>query len=264
MSNRQSLKNTENTTLFLNAWKRLLLAYVISFAASIATAHILVQFLLIKPETIFEISTKRLSYAIPFFDAGSEMGIDSGILLFIWNSAGSLATISFIYTVTLLNPHNVTLFPQWLRKLFCGRTKMKLLCFLPGCLKIDEEALRRAYVWLMVPLLGMILLGIESGLSASTASYIFGSYFIGLISMLPHGIIEIPTISLAGAVTFSAHLMLKKNVGSCKTAEIFSKIRVYRQNIPIRAIALFVICCLFIAGLVEAHITQKIIANMVQ
>jgi uncharacterized membrane protein SpoIIM required for sporulation len=166
--------------------------------------------------------------------------------------------------VTLLNPHNVTLFPQWLRKLFCGRTKMKLLCFLPGCLKIEEEALRRAYVWLMVPLLGMILLGIESGLSASTASYIFGSYFIGLISMLPHGIIEIPTISLAGAVTFSAHLMLKKNVGSCKTAEIFSKIRVYRQNIPIRAIALFVICCLFIAGLVEAHITQKIIANMVQ
>ena len=254
----------ENTYFLLNAWKRLLIAYVISFAASVLAAHVLVQFLLIKPETIFEISTKRLSYAIPFFDVGSKMGIDSGILLFIWNSAGALATISFIYTVTLLNPRNVTLFPHRIRKLFCGKTKMKILCFLPGCIKIEEEALRRAYVWLMVPFLSMILLGIESGLSASTASYIFDSYFIGLISMLPHGIIEIPTISLAGAVTFSAHLLLKEKVPSCMTAEIFSKIEAYRKNIPIQTIAFFVICCLFLAGLVEAHITEKIIANMVQ
>jgi len=254
----------KNTYLLLNAWKRLLVAYVISFAASMLVAHILVQFLYIEPETIFEISTKRLSYVIPFFDAGLEMGIDNGILLFIWNSAGSLVTISFIYTVTLLNPHNITLFPQKIRKLFCGKTKMKLLCFLPGCMQIKEEALRRAYVWLMIPLLGMILLGIESGLSASTASYIFDSYSIGLISMLPHGIIEIPTISLAGSVTFSAHLLLKEKMKFGMTTEIFSKIENYRQNIPIQAIAFSVICCLFIAGLVEAHITQKIIANMVQ
>lgn len=254
----------ENTYLLLNAWKRLLIAYVISFAASVLAAHILVQFLSIKPETIFEISTKRIACAIPFFDAASTMGIDSGILLFIWNSVGSLVTISFIYTVTLLNPRNITLFPHRIRKLFCGKTKMKLLCFLPGCIQIKEEALRRAYVWLMVPLLGMILLGIESGLSASTASYIFGSYFIGFISMLPHGIIEIPTISLAGAVTFSAHLLLKEKMKSCITTEIFSKIEAYRKNIPIQAIACFVIFCLFIAGLVEAHITQKIIANIAQ
>ncbi|MBC8316903.1 MAG: stage II sporulation protein M [Desulfobulbaceae bacterium] len=254
----------ENTHRILNAWKRLLIAYLLSFAASTLIAHILVQFLDINPETIFEISTKRLSYAIPLFDAGSKMGIDSGILLFVWNAAGALATISFIYTVALLNPHKVDFFPQGIRKLFCGKTKMKLLCFLPGCLKIEEEAMRRAYVWLMVPLLGMILLGIESGLSASTASYIFDSYTIGFISMLPHGIIEIPTISLAGAVTFSAHLLLKEKVKSNMTAEIFSKIETYRKNIPIQAIAFSVIFCLFIAGLVEAHITQKIISNLAQ
>ena len=173
-------------------------------------------------------------------------------------------TISFIYTVALLNPHKIDFFPKGIRKLFCGKTKMKLLCFLPGCMKIEEESLRRAYVWLMVPLLGMILLGIESGLSAATASYIFDSYSIGLISMLPHGIIEIPTISLAGAVTFSAHLLVKEKMKSGITAKIFSKIEAYRQNIPIQTIAFSVICCLFIAGLVEAHITQKIIANMVQ
>jgi hypothetical protein len=254
----------KNTYLLLNAWKQLLIAYAISFGASMLTAHALVQFLLVEPETIFEISTKRLSYIIPFFDTGSEMGIDSGILLFIWNSAGALMTISFIYTVALLNPHKIDFFPKGIRKLFCGKTKMKLLCFLPGCMKIEEESLRRAYVWLMVPLLGMILLGIESGLSAATASYIFDSYSIGLISMLPHGIIEIPTISLAGAVTFSAHLLVKEKMKSGITAKIFSKIEAYRQNIPIQTIAFSVICCLFIAGLVEAHITQKIIANMVQ
>ena len=141
---------------------------------------------------------------------------------------------------------------------------MKILCFLPGCLKIEEESLRRLYVWLMIPWLGMILLGIESGLTVSTSTYIFGSYFIGFVSLIPHGIVEIPTISFAGAVAFSAHLLIKEKARGNMTGEIFEKVESYKNEVPLQKIILVVISCLLIAGLVEGHITQKIIDTLLK
>lgn len=248
-----------NKSLFFNAWVRLIFAYLVSFAFSFMAGFFLITILRIAPETIFELSTKRISVAFPVIETGTKMGIDEGILLFAWNTLGALATISFLYTAPLFNPRNIALFPQSLRKVFCGRKRMKILCFLPGCMQIEEEALRRLYVWLMVPWLGMILLGIESGLTASTSSYLFGSYFIGLISLVPHGIIEIPAIALAGAVTFSAHLLIKIKVRENMTDEIFIKLASYKDEVPLQKIILTVIFCLFIAGLVEGHITEKIL-----
>ena len=67
---------------------------------------------------------------------------------------------------------------------------MKLLCHLPGCSKIEVESLRRLYVWLLVPLLGIVLLGLESGLQVATAGEIIGSLSAAVISLLPHGLIE--------------------------------------------------------------------------
>lgn len=249
-------KNTKS--LFLNGWTRLIFAYLISFALSFAVGIFFIKILKTSPETLFEISTKRLSYAFPVFQTGAKLGVDEGILLFIWNSMGALITISFLYTASLFNPHNIALFPQSIRKAFCGKKRMKLFCFLPGCQKITEESLRRVYVWLMVPLLGMILLGTESGLTVSTSSYIFGSYFTGFVSLIPHGIIEIPTIALAGAVTFSAHLLIKEKARENMTAEIFEDVERYKTEIPLQKIVLIVILCLFFAGLVEGHLTQKL------
>lgn len=136
---------------------------------------------------------------------------------------------------------------------------MKILCFLPGCLKIEEESIRRLYVWLMIPWLGMIFLGIESGLTVSTSIYICGSYFIGFVSLIPHGIIEIPTISFAGAVTFSVHLLIKEKAKGNMTGEIFENVESYKNELPLQKIILIVICCLLLAGLVEGHITPKIL-----
>ena len=256
--------NQNNKSLFYNAWARLIFAYLVSFALSFAAGIFFILILRISPETIFEISTKRLSYAFPVFETGVKLGIDEGILLFVWNTLGSLITISFLYTATLFNPHNISLFPQSIRKVFCGRRRMKILCFLPGCLKIEEESLRRLYVWLMIPWLGMILLGIESGMTVSTSTYIFGSYFIGFVSLIPHGIIEIPTISFAGAVTFSAHLLIKEKARGNMTGEIFEKVKNYKNEVPLQTIILIVIVCLLIAALVEGHITQKILDTLVQ
>jgi len=250
-------------TLLCTAWKRLMLAYVLAYAASLLIGVLLLNVGDVAPETIFEVSTKRLAYALPVMDLGAEAGMDGGVLLFIWNAMGALATISFIYTAALFNPLNVKRPPRTMRKIFCSRTRMKLLCFLPGCLKIEAESLRRLYVWLMVPLIGMILLGVETGLSTSTARSVFGSYLAGIISLLPHGIIEIPAIALAGAVAFSAHLLIKPKVPGKRVDEVFQDLDAYKDSLPIKKIALFVVFCLLIAGLVEAHLTPAMVERLV-
>ena len=256
--------STLNNSLFYTAWMRLMLTYLVATGASFTAGLFFIRYLKIAPETILEISTKRLSYVFPIFETGAAMGIDGGILLFIWNSLGALVTISFLYTAPLFNPHHLTLFPHNIRKAFCGRKRMKLFCFLPGCLDFENESLRRLYVWLMIPWLGMILLGIESGLTISTATYLFGSYIIGVVSFIPHGIIEIPTISFAGAVTFSAHLLLKEQSGKKETGEIFQTIESYKGKIPLRQIILIILSCLLLAGLVEGHLTERVLDSLLR
>ena len=136
---------------------------------------------------------------------------------------------------------------------------MKLLCHLPGCRRIEVESLRRLYVWLMVPLLGIILLGIESGLQIATAGEISGSFLSAAISLLPHGLIEIPAVTLAGAVVLSTHLRIRKMAQGNLTQRVFQTMAVHRKTMPIRTIAGSVIGGLLLAGLVEAHVTPHLL-----
>lgn len=235
-----------------------MLTFIYAYVASLLTGIALMNMIDIAPETIFEMSTKRLACALPVVEMGTNAGIDGGIMLFIWNTIGALAAISFTYTATLFNPLDKGKSPKAVRKFFCSPPRMKLLCFLPGCMKINEESLRRLYVWLMVPYIGMILLGMEVGFAASTAKQIFGSYFIGFIALLPHGIIEIPAIALAGAVTYSAHLLIKHRVHKSQICDIFTLVRKHGHTIPMKKVVLAVVICLFMAGFIEAHLTQSL------
>jgi hypothetical protein len=251
-----------NHPLFYVAWKKLIVAYVLSLFMGLVAGTLLVKIGHIRPERLYEISVKRISYAFPVFDTVSRYGIDMGIVLFVWNCFGALVIMSFIYSAALFNPTRIGLPPQVVRRIFCGKTRMKLLCHLPGCKKIEAESLRRVYVWLMVPLLSIILLGIESGLQISTSSYLRGSFFSAIITFLPHGLIEIPTLALAGAVTYSAHLIVGKQAQHNETHAVFQHIETLRNAMPIMRLALLVIGGLFIAGLVEAHVTQRIVNNL--
>ncbi|MBL4901210.1 MAG: stage II sporulation protein M [Desulfocapsa sp.] len=249
----------ENKVYFYRAWARLIFTYLAAFFLSFSGGVFLTQIVGLAPETLFALSTKRISYVLPVFQVGTGIGLDLGILLFAWNSLVSLFTVSFLYTSSFFNPLNVGLFPQAIRKALCGKNRMKLLCFLPGCMRIEEESLRRLYVWLMVPWLGMLLLGFESGLIVSTSTYAFGSYGVGFISLLPHGIVEIPTIAFAGAVTFAAHLKIKEKATEHTVDEIFEVVDAFKNEVPLKKIILLVLFCLFVAGLIEAHITTKIL-----
>lgn len=247
-------------SLLYAAWTQLALAYVIAFGTGLAAGTILLKIGPIRPENLFELSSKRLSYALPVFELGARHGIDQGVLLFAWNAIGALITLSFIYAAAWFNPDHLSSPPRALRRIFCGKTSMKLLCHLPGCGRIEAESLRRMYVWVMVPMLGIILLGMESGLQVSTAAYLFGSFFSAAIALLPHGMIEIPALALAGAVPYSANLLIRQKGGSAPTSAVFQLIERHTRSIPIRKIAWVVIGGLFLAGLIEAHVTPQLMA----
>lgn len=252
----------KSVPLIFQAWVKLLRAYLISFAASLSAGYILIEWIALNPQKIFDITTKRLHAAGTIFEKSLGLGIDPAILLFFWNSAGALATVSFIYSASLINPAQVHQFPKPVRKALVGTVPMKALRFLPGCRAIRKEAVRRAYVWLMVPLLGMILLGAECGFMVSSATHLFDSYLMGIMSLVPHGVVEIPAFSLAGAVTLSGHLKVKQAAGTLGENAVFDALAAHREKIPIRGLSLFVMLCLLIAGFVEAHITGTVLAVM--
>ena len=135
---------------------------------------------------------------------------------------------------------------------------MRVLCYLPGCSKIEVESLRRLYVWLMIPLLGIILLGLESGLQIATIGEISGSLLSAAVSLLPHGLIEIPTFAFAGAVTFAAHLSIRDGAQRNLIQPVFQSLVTYRQALPIQKIVWTVIGGLLVSGLVEAHVTPHL------
>jgi uncharacterized membrane protein SpoIIM required for sporulation len=249
--------------ILFQAWMKLIRAYLIAFAASLSVGYGLIRWFYVPPEKLFELSTNRLAVAGAVFQKFMELGLDLGLVLFVWNFLGALATLSFIYTASWIDPRNIARFPHALRKSLVGKGRMKMLQFLPGCRKIEEEPVRRVYVWLMVPLLGIILLGAECGFIVSAAARLSGSFLIGILSLVPHGIIEIPAITLAGAVTFSGHLLVKEAVEKQLPKQhladsVFDRIETYRTRLPVRTIALAVMLGLLVAGLIEAHITGKI------
>jgi hypothetical protein len=249
-------------SFFFSGWATILLAYVISGLLGFGIGSLLMGLVSVEPETVFSVSTKRLSYAFPLITHGQRYGIDQGVLIFIWNALGAATTISFVYTASWFNPALKDRFPRTIRKFFCLPKPMLFLCYLPGCRRFEEESLRRVFVWLMVPLLGMILLGLETGLSLSVGKGLFGSYFIALMALMPHGVVEIPVFAMAGAVAFSAHLMIKQCVGAVTGDAVFDGLDRYRSNLPIKKVAFFVILGLLVAGLVEAHITQPLVLRL--
>lgn len=139
-----------------------------------------------------------------------------------------------------------------------GQKRMKLLCYLPGCRAIESENIRRLYVWLMIPLLGILLLGLESGLLMTVGTHSLKDFFLSFLTFLPHGIIEIPAFTLAGAVTYAGHLLVKNEVENGAGSEIFTRLHEYRKTLNPFMTGIGVTGVLFLAAMIEAHVTTRL------
>lgn len=241
--------------LFYTAWKKLIAAYLVTTMAGFGVGTLLVESGLVRPEILFGASTQRIASVVPLFEAGARAGIDLGVLLFVWNLLAALAALSFVYTAGLFNPDQMQTPPRRIRAIFCGTRKMKLLCYLPGCPAIGEESLRRVFVWTLIPLLGLLLLGIESGLQIAVITMRSGSFLAAVAAFLPHGVVEIPAFALAGAVSYAGHLMIQKSVLSDPPAMVFEQLDTYRRKFPASRIIVAAVAGLLLSGAIEAHIT---------
>ena len=67
-----------------------------------------------------------------------------------------------------------------------------------------------------VALLGILLLGVESGLQVSTATHLFGSFRTAVIALLPHGLVDntlfFPDLALAFFLGMCSFLAVSKNM----------------------------------------------------
>ncbi|MGD9211345.1 MAG: hypothetical protein PVI90_11240, partial [Desulfobacteraceae bacterium] len=107
-----------NKMLFISAVKRLIGAYMVSFMLGLSAGIFLIKFFNITPETIHIISTKRISYVNPVLEWGVTIGLDRGLVLFIWNALAALVTLSFIHTASWFNPLQIDYFPRPVRAVF--------------------------------------------------------------------------------------------------------------------------------------------------
>ncbi len=245
---------------YFYAWKRLVVTYLLTAGGCFFIGRALLESGIISAESLFELSTKRISSVAAFFSVGGERGIDPGIIIFFWNLGGAYLSISLLFFALLFNPEKKGDSPRWLRAVFCGNHRMKMLCYLPGCRNYSEESLRRLYVWLMIPFLGMMLLGVESGFMLATSGEGLVPFLRSIFHFIPHGLIEIPAFAMAGAVTYSGHLLLKKTMADSDERAVFLAVKEYVSSFPLMSLCFSIAVLLFFAAMIEAHLTHKIVA----
>lgn len=86
----------------LYGWMKLLKMYLAMLFAGLACGLTLIKLFGVSPEVVFQFSSKRIAYAATVFDAGVEMGVDQGILIFCWNAAAAVISMAFfIATISL-------------------------------------------------------------------------------------------------------------------------------------------------------------------
>lgn len=245
-------------SILLTGWKQLLKMYLAALSSGIALGFFLIKLLHVPPELVFQLSSGRVSHVVTVFDAGMRLGIDQGVLIFTWNVLAALVSMGFFFCFHLFDPLKYQNPPRFLRKIIRGQKPMTLLCYLPGCRTIDSENIRRLYVWLMIPLLGVLMLGLESGMLMTVGSDSLKDLFFSFLTFLPHGIIEIPAFTLAGAVTYAGHLLVKEEVRKLGEGEIFLRLNRYQQSLQPLLIASVVTVMLFGAAMIEAHVTTRL------
>lgn len=89
--------------------------------------YILIGWFYVAPEKLLAFGARRVSLVAAVFEKAMGLGLDLGILLFFWNFSGALATFSFIYTASWIDPRHLSQRPRLVRNALSGKGRMKIL-----------------------------------------------------------------------------------------------------------------------------------------
>ncbi|MDH3997214.1 MAG: stage II sporulation protein M [Desulfuromonadales bacterium] len=250
-----------HTTHFVRAWKWLLAYLFIATSVGYFSTLILSGWGVAKPETILRATTAGIRHVgLPILTQGVSFGIDRGIMIFLCNVTVALLIIAVVYWTRLLNPYNHKKPFLKLRQHLQKDRSAERLRKLPAFAKISSSQLRlTSFLLLVSPFVATIMLGLMAGTLLGTVHKISASPMLAMAYILPHGIPEITALLLACSIPLATWLAIRPVIDNECPASAFRRIDRVVASKPFQQRIKMVVTLLLIAGIIEAHLTIKVV-----
>jgi hypothetical protein len=249
--------------LYFNwAWGRLLIVLAAVWVAAYLLFLGIFSVTPLNAEGVLHVASGGVrNVSLPIVEAGMKRGVPMGLMLFAVNFSVSVVFILLLVASPLLDPEAKEKFPSYLRKMVTRNTAMDkplfwLLGFLPSFRELGHEDLRAVTVWLNVaPAAAMIILGIELGAVTAAVQKLSGSLLYSGAMLLPHCVVELPALCLAGSLPFGAYRSLREQARNGAVTEFFAAVREMIRLRGTRLRIALVPVLLLLAGVIESEIT---------
>lgn len=246
------------------AWKWLFPHLVIAASIGYLFTLLAVGLRLAVPADILKATTFGLPHVGRLIVArGITFGVDEGLTIFASNLLVALLIVAIVYWARLLDPHNQSrLFSRLRRQLQEDRSVEHLRKIPPFSHIRSPQLLLTSFLLLGVPYIATITLGLMTGTLLGIVHMEWSSPLLALAYLVPHGIPEIAALLLACSIPVGTWMAICPVVGDDSSSAAFRRInrvlvsQQFQQNIKM------IITLLLIAGLVEAHVTLKVVAML--
>jgi uncharacterized membrane protein SpoIIM required for sporulation len=246
----------------IRAWKWLFVHLVIAASLSYFTSVVIALSGLAKPESILMATTLGIRHiGSPIMWQGVAFGIDKGIMIFFCNMTVVLLILSIICWVRLLNPYNTNNSFARLRKELQKDRTAKHLRFIPYFARIKSYQLRlSAFILLCIPFIAVVFLGIMIGTLLGSLHMASTSSLVAFAFIIPHGIPEIAGVLLACSIPVAIWMTIQPTIINENPSEAFRRINRFATSKTLQQNLKMIINLLLIAGLIEAHMTFRIVS----
>lgn len=248
--------------LMIRAWKLLFATLAIVSALSYFTTVVLSWSGLVKPGTILRTTTFGIRHiGGPILDHGISIGIDQGVLIFFCNMTVALLILSIVCWVRLLNPFDQRMNFSSIRSRLQKDRTAEHLKKIPYFARINSSQLRlTAFMLLCVPFLVITILGLIIGTLLGSVQMLSSSPAVAFAYIMPHGIPEIAALLLTCSIPVGIWLFIQPAIDKQNPRKAFRRVRRMATSDELQNSIKMIINLLMIAGLIEAHLTLKVVA----
>lgn len=246
----------------IKAWKWLLACLTIAASISYLSTLLLAGLGIAEPSAILKTATVGIRHvASPVLSRGMVFGFDEGIMIFFVNLMVALVIISLVLLIQLLNPYNQS------QNFFGLRRHLQKNCSAGHIRKIpifahirSPELCLTSFLLLAAPVAAIISFGLMAGALFGSAHLLSSSPAIALAYLMPHGIPEVAAFLLAGSIPVGTWMAIKPVVYNEVPVAAFRRIDRVVASQDFQKSLKMVVTLLLIAGLIEAHLTLKVVA----
>ncbi|MBW2451527.1 MAG: stage II sporulation protein M [Deltaproteobacteria bacterium] len=249
-------------SFFNTAWKWLFIQLVVTTFMTYFILIVLVELEWLTPLHVFKTATLNIRlFTGGLLDTGQSLGIDLGVMIFFCNLSGAIMIVLAFYSVVLFKPTHSQAQCQWLRRRLLRESSHDLLQVIPFFSKIKRQELRAtSFILLAAPVLSTLCLGLLAGTLLAAVHSVSGSSILAMAYILPHGFAELMAYLLACSVPLGTWFAVYPALEQNDPTLVFQRIDQIANSEALQGHLKIMINMFLIAGLVETHLTQKVIA----